>query len=118
MSVLDQLFQAERDCFAEKVPCRRNSVPPVRNGQGDVVHSFSEPPMEIHVETLSVGTWVKARIVLQSGRSNTELANLNMTRAQWDDFTKCLSHSARVKQGRIVFAPGQAAGPRRAEAVA
>lgn len=69
--------------------------------------------MEIYVETVSVGTWVKARIVLRSGRSDTELARLSLTPAQWDDVARCLSHVPRVKQGRIVFTPGPRGGDAR-----
>jgi hypothetical protein len=70
--------------------------------------------MEIYVETVSVGTWVKARIVLQDGRSSKELANLSLTQAQWDDLTECLTQAPRVNQGKIVFAPR----PREAEPAA
>ena len=61
--------------------------------------------MEVRVESVSVGTSVKVRIVLQDNRFVKELACLNLTQANWEDFTNCLRNPPQVKQGRIVFTP-------------
>ena len=61
--------------------------------------------MEVRVESVSIGASVRVRIVLQTNRFIKEIANVNLTQAQWEDFASCLRNPLRVKQGRIVFAP-------------
>jgi hypothetical protein len=61
--------------------------------------------VEVFIEELSGGSVVAGRIVLRGNRSVREVARLSMTRADWEDFTRCLGHPGQVKQGRIVFTP-------------
>jgi hypothetical protein len=64
-----------------------------------------EVAVEVHVESVPVGASVKVRIVLQDNRFVKELVCLNLTQANWEDFTNCLHNPPRIKQGRIVFTP-------------
>lgn len=61
--------------------------------------------MEVHIETVAAGAVVTARIVLQGNSSITEISRLSLTRAQWEDFSRCLNGRPRVHNGKIVFAP-------------
>ncbi len=61
--------------------------------------------MEVLIEEMSGGAVVAGRIVLRGNRSNKEVAHLSMTRAEWDDFLRCLASAGRVRQGRILFNP-------------
>lgn len=61
--------------------------------------------MEVHIETISSGGVVTARIVLQGNSSIKEVSRLSLTQAQWEDFSKCLRNRPRVNHDKIVFAP-------------
>ena len=85
--------------------------------------------MTVYFEVLSVGATVTARVVLLGASFTREVARLNLSQAQWEDFTNCVNRPPRNERGRIVFAavpkgdvpPANAIAvvpPYRAEAVA
>jgi hypothetical protein len=61
--------------------------------------------MEVVIEELGSGALVNARIVLTGNRTARVIASLSMSRADWEDFIRCLGYPRQAKRGGIVFTP-------------
>jgi hypothetical protein len=63
--------------------------------------------MEVYIETVSVGSIVTGKIVLQGNSYTKEIARVSLTQAEWEAFTNCLYGDARNERGRILLAPSR-----------
>ncbi len=59
--------------------------------------------MEVLFEEVPGSAVVSGRVVLRGNRCTKEVARLNMTRADWDDFVRCLRVPGQIRQGGVLF---------------
>ena len=66
--------------------------------------------MEVLIEEVSVGALIAGRIVLQQNCSSREVARMHLSRADWQDFSRCLGYPKRIRRGAIVFSAAADSG--------
>jgi hypothetical protein len=62
-----------------------------------------ECAVEVLFEEVTGSAVVAGRVVLRGNRCTKEVARLNMTRADWDDFVRCLGVPGQIRQGAVLF---------------
>jgi hypothetical protein len=63
--------------------------------------------VEVHIEEIAASAVVTGRILFAGNRAVQEVAHLSMSRADWEDFTRCLSPSGKGNRRRIVLKPAR-----------
>jgi len=63
--------------------------------------------MQVVIEEISGSGFVTGRIVLTGNRDALVVAQLSLTRADWEDFMRCLGHTGDTYPRRIVLEPAK-----------
>jgi hypothetical protein len=63
--------------------------------------------VEVYVEEVAGGAVVTGRIVFAGKRAVQEIARLSMSRAAWEEFTRCLGTPGDRDRRRVVLKPAR-----------